>query len=40
MQIQVRQISVSFPFYVISIETTNFKLNERKKMEENDIFKE
>ena len=33
--------SVSFQYYAdISLETTNFKLNERKDMEENDILKQ
>ena len=33
--------SVSFQYYAdISLEATNFKLNERKDMEENDILKQ
>lgn len=38
---EIEMNSVSFQYYAdISLETTNFKLNERKDMEENDILKQ
>ena len=38
---EIEMNSVSFQYYGdISLEATNFKLNERKEMEENDILKQ
>ena len=38
---EIEMNSVSFQYYAdISLETTNFKLSERKDMEENDILKQ